>query len=86
MIQESNGDTPRTLIEIVASRKNALTLDEFADLFCISYKTVWEMASQGRIPAIKIGSNWRLDPVVLAAWLKERTVMNALGSRTRRRS
>lgn len=62
---------PQTLVDKIASHKNALTLKEFAEIFNIAYKTAYEMAVQQRIPAIQIGSNWRLDPVELVTWFYE---------------
>jgi excisionase family DNA binding protein len=66
--------SPKTLGERIASHKNALTLKEFAELLSISYNTAFEMASHGKIPAMRIGSNWRLDPAELVAWLEEQKV------------
>lgn len=63
----------KTLIEQILERRNALSLKEFADLYSISYKTAFEMVSTGRIPAIRLGATWRLDPVTLASWLTEQT-------------
>jgi excisionase family DNA binding protein len=77
----------QTLIEQIASRKSALTLRQFAEIFSISYKTAFEMATQGRIPAMRIGSNWRLDPASVAAWARQQQVTTiAHGSRPRVRS
>ncbi len=65
-----------TLVERIADHKNALTLREFAELFSISYKTAFEMATRGRMPAMQIGSSWRLDPAVLAAWVREQALLS----------
>jgi len=60
---------PQTLKERILSRTSLLTLEDLAELFNFSYRKAWEMASQGKVPAMQIGSAWRIDPVLLARWL-----------------
>jgi excisionase family DNA binding protein len=71
---KAGNSVEQTIIERVASRKTALTLREFAELYSIAYKTAFQWATQGRIPAIQIGSSWRIDPASLAAWLREQEI------------
>lgn len=63
-----------TLIQRIAMHKNALTLREFAELYSIGYKTAFTWATRGEIPAIQIGSLWRIDPVELIRWIEEKQV------------
>ncbi len=63
-----------TLVERIKNHRNALTLKEFAELFSISYRTAFEMATRAQIPAIQIGSCWRIDSVELAAWVEQQKV------------
>ena len=71
---KAKDDSEQTLIERIASRRTALTLREFAELYSISYRTAFEMATQGRIPAMQIGANWRIDPIELAVWLRDQKI------------
>ena len=71
-IASRNNEMPRTLTEIIAGRRAPLTLRDFAKLFNLSYKTTWELASQGRIPATRVGSTWCLELTALTKWLGER--------------
>jgi excisionase family DNA binding protein len=48
-----------------------LTLEDVAGLLNFSYRKAWEMATEGRLPAMQVGSAWRIDPVHLAAWLRD---------------
>ena len=74
MVPAKEDGAQKTLVQRIVSHRNALTLKEFAELFSISYKTAFEMATRSRIPAMQIGSNWRIDPIKLAAWVEEQEV------------
>jgi excisionase family DNA binding protein len=81
MPQQDNGAP--TLIQRIASMNKALTLEDVAALLNFSYRKAWEMAANGRIPAMQIGSAWRIDSTELAEWLRQQqtfrsTVPNSL--------
>jgi excisionase family DNA binding protein len=63
----------KTIAEQIAEKRSALSLQEFAQLVGISYRTVFDMASDGRLPVMRIGSSLRLDPKTTAEWVRERT-------------
>jgi excisionase family DNA binding protein len=50
----------------------ALTADDLAELLSVSKVQVYKLASQGKIPAFRIGMSLRFDPHSVAAWLRER--------------
>jgi excisionase family DNA binding protein len=62
-----------TLIEQIATRRTAMTLKEFASMMGINYATAWDMANDGRLPVMRVGSSLRLDPKTTAEWLHQRT-------------
>ncbi len=62
----------KTIVELVAAKRTAFPLAEFAELTGISYKTAFSMARDGRLPVLRIGSSIRLDPATTAKWLRER--------------
>ena len=49
-----------------ASVQRLFTVDDVASFLNLAKKTVYAMSSAGRIPAIKIGSVLRFDPIELA--------------------
>ncbi len=67
-------ETPqgKTIVEQIAGKRNAFPLTEFAELTGISYKTAFTMATDGRLPVMRIGSSIRCDPKVVSDWLRER--------------
>jgi excisionase family DNA binding protein len=77
-VASKNNEKPKTLVEMIASRRTPLTLRDFAELFNLSYKTTWELASQGRIPVTRVGTTWRLEPTALEKWLREKTGVQTL--------
>jgi excisionase family DNA binding protein len=48
-----------------------LTLEEAAALLRVSPNTVYKMCREGKIPAAKVGRQWRILETELANWLRE---------------
>jgi excisionase family DNA binding protein len=46
-----------------------LTLDEIAAFLAVSRDTVYRMAQRGKIPAVKVGNQWRFVKTEVTAWL-----------------
>jgi excisionase family DNA binding protein len=46
-----------------------LTLREAAKKLRVAEVTLYRLARQGRIPAVKVGGGWRFNPEALDAWL-----------------
>ena len=59
-----------TLIQVLESRREALTVQEVADLLGVSDKHIYEMIADGRLPAFHVGKSIRLDPQDVADWLR----------------
>jgi putative molybdopterin biosynthesis protein len=59
-----------TLIQVLESRREALTVQEVADLLGVSDKHIYEMIADGRLPAFRVGKSIRLDPQDVADWLR----------------
>lgn len=51
-----------------------MTTKEAASYLKLNYMTVYKLAQRGRIPASKIGGNWRFKKDVLDEWLTRRAV------------
>ena len=51
------------------SMSNLMTTKEAAEYLKLNYMTVYKLAQRGRIPASKIGGNWRFRKDLLDDWL-----------------
>lgn len=47
-----------------------LTAAEVAELFKINIETVYDLAGSGRLPATKIGGQWRFENGEIRSWFK----------------
>ena len=56
--------------------KEILTTKEVAEFFHIHPLTVHRYAREGKIPAFKIGSDWRFHKRQLDKWIKEKSNYN----------
>ncbi|MBA7607422.1 MAG: response regulator [Dehalococcoidia bacterium] len=55
---------------------NLMTTKEAAEYLKLNYMTVYKLSQRGRIPASKIGGNWRFRKDLLDDWLaKQATVL-----------
>jgi len=61
-----------TLIELIESKPNALTVEELATMMSQSPKTLYKAVKTGRLPAYRLGGSIRLDPHDVAEWLRKR--------------
>lgn len=59
-----------TLIQVLESHQEALTVQEVAELLGVSDKHLYEMIADGRLPAFHVGRSVRLDPQDVADWLR----------------
>ena len=50
-----------------------LTVKEVSELLKIHEATIYKMIRKGKIPAFKIGSDWRFRKEEIARWMVERT-------------
>jgi len=61
-----------TLIQVLESRREALTVHEVANLLGVSDKHIYEMTADGTLPAFHVGRSVRLDPQDVADWLRQK--------------
>ena len=48
---------------------NLMTAKEAAEYLKINYMTVYKLAQRGKIPATKVGGNWRFKKEILDEWI-----------------
>ena len=51
-----------------------LTVKEISELLKVHQGTVYKMVREGRIPAFKIGSDWRFQKDQVVRWMAEQTI------------
>jgi excisionase family DNA binding protein len=54
-----------------------LTVKELSDLMKIHQSTVYRLTKEGRIPAFRIGSEWRFRKDQIVHWIAEQTIAAA---------
>jgi len=50
-----------------------MTIKEVADYLRLSKVTVYKMTRQGKIPALKIGKQWRYNKAEIDSWVKQKS-------------
>lgn len=50
-----------------------MTIREIADYLRLSKVTVYKMTRQGKIPALKIGRQWRYNKAEIDSWVKQKS-------------
>jgi excisionase family DNA binding protein len=58
---------------LIASEPEILTVKEVCELLRVTQGTVYKLVKQGRIPAFKIGTDWRFRTDEIAHWLAEQS-------------
>jgi excisionase family DNA binding protein len=51
-----------------------LTVKEISELLKIHQTTVYRLTKEGRIPAFRIGSEWRFRKDQIVHWIAEQTI------------
>ncbi len=69
----------------MTKNKEILTAKEVAEYLKIHLLTVHRYAREGKIPAFKIGTDWRFHKKYIERWIKEKSVYN-LEDKERRKS
>jgi len=60
----------------MTKNKEILTAKEVAEYLNIHPLTVHKYAREGKIPAFKIGTDWRFHKKYIQRWIKEKSVYN----------
>jgi excisionase family DNA binding protein len=55
-----------------------LTVKEVAEYLKVNERTVYRMATAGKIPAFKVGGSWRFELVELEQWIKKQHNNNSV--------
>ena len=52
--------------------KTYLTVDEVASRFGVNVSTVYRLVKRGRLPAFRVGKQWRFSQARLEEWVADR--------------
>ncbi len=61
--------------------REILTAKEVADYLNLHTLTVHRYAREGKIPAFKIGTDWRFHKKYIERWIKEKLTFNEQGKK-----
>lgn len=56
-------------------REPFLTAEEVAAYLRVDKYTLYRLVTKGKIPAFKVGRQWRFKPSILERWLQKNTNM-----------
>jgi len=70
----------------MSKQKQILTAKEVAEYLNIHPLTVHKYAREGKIPAFKIGTDWRFHRKFIDRWIKEKSAYNANNGKERRKA
>jgi excisionase family DNA binding protein len=65
------------LASAVERKPGLLTVAQLKTLTGFGRTTIYDMVAAGQIPYLRIGTSIRFDPIVIARWLREHTVLAA---------
>lgn len=54
------------------SEKQYLTVEEVAERFDVTVTTIYRLVQQGKLPAFKVGNQWRFSELRLNEWIADR--------------
>ena len=74
------------LVEILEGRRQALRVNEVADLLCVTPQHIYKMAARGALPSLRIAGAIRFDPQDLVNWLKAKDKQSVGQGAVRRQS
>jgi excisionase family DNA binding protein len=74
------------LVEILEGRRQALRVNEVANLFCVTPQHIYKMAASGALPSLRIAGAIRFDPQDLVNWLKTKDKQSVGQGAMRRQS
>lgn len=60
-------------------RRDILTLEEVADYLRLTPQTIYRWAQEKRIPAAKLGKEWRFRKRIIDRWLDEQMLGESSG-------
>ena len=66
------GAVAATELEAPTEQPGYLTVRETAQRLNMHFMSVYKLVQTGRLPALKLGSRWKIDPAELDRWIEQR--------------
>ena len=60
-------------VKAMGQKKTVLTIKDVAEYLAVHTTTIYKYAQQGKIPAFKIGSDWRFTKKHIDGWIDQQT-------------
>jgi excisionase family DNA binding protein len=64
-------------------QENLLTIEQVAEYLKVDKFTVYRLVSNKKLPAFKVGSQWRFKRNMIDSWLEKNSNMRNRGSNSR---
>jgi len=64
------------MIKTLANEKTVMTIKDVAKYLEVHPMTIYKFAQKGKIPAFKIGSDWRFHRKYIDAWIAQQMRKN----------
>lgn len=71
--KSASSSTPLDIFAVLRSRRKAWCAPELATLLNVGRRTVYQAATAGQLPAIRIGTSLRINPADALAWVEAGT-------------
>ena len=63
--------------------ESLMTLQQASEFLQTDPDTLRALARRGSVPAMKVGRQWRFDPILLREWVREQSLRHAGTGRSR---
>ena len=74
----TQSEQPEAFIpERILAFKRGLTVNELASLLHVERRTIIKAINRRGLPALKMGSNFRLDPTLTARWVQKHLIVRS---------
>lgn len=72
----------------MASKNDIFTIKELSEYLRVHPTTIYRLLREGRLPAFRVGTNWRFTRIAIEKWEREKTagphVVSGHGRRRRK--
>lgn len=57
----------------ITMESEILTIKEVAEYLKVNERTIYRLANKGKIPAFRVGNNWRFERAKIAQWIQQQS-------------
>ena len=63
-------------MEVRRPGEDIFTIKELADYLKVNERTLYKLATDGTLPAFKVGGSWRFQRTSIQKWIEQQTTQN----------